>query len=81
MAPVLEGLHRAGARANTDQAERLNALGMPSEHGRPWAVQTVAAIKYRLRCLGARPCRCSTPPGGSGADPMRAAQKKSAPTP
>ena len=48
MAPILEGLHRAGARTNGDQAERLNALGVPSEHGRPWAVQTVAAVRRRL---------------------------------
>ena len=63
MAPVLAGLEAGGVCANRDQADVLNALGIPSESGRPWVVQTVAALKYRLAVLAAA---LPAPPGRPG---------------
>lgn len=55
LAPVLEELHAAGADSNRELAEELNRRGMPSEHGRPWTVQGVAAVRHRLVVMASAP--------------------------
>lgn len=55
LAPVLEELRRAGAGSNRELADALDAHGVPSEHGRPWTVQTVAAVRHRLAVMAAAP--------------------------